>query len=316
MSSEPSAPAPAMLTSLIGEAAGRHLTAARAVERLRLWDPSSPAAPVGERPRVFLNMACTADGRTTLNGRSGPIGNRADRELFHALRTAVDAVLVGAGTVRAERYRRLVRDEAHRQLRRERGLSEEPLACIVSASLTLAPESVPLLADPAARIVILTPSPAGELTGGASSRHTTPDGQPPPGGQVAPGRQATREEQGPPVEYVRAAREGHLDLPTAMAELYTRWGVRTMLCEGGPHLNGALLAAGLVDDLFLSLAPKLGGGAGPRASLRIVCGPELDPPVELELREALESEGCLLLRYAVGGGPGGARRAPMRPRPV
>ncbi len=49
-----------------------------------------------------------------------------------------------------------------------------------------------------------------------------------------------------------------------------------MLCEGGPHLNGALLAAGVVDELFLTLAPKLGGGADPQASLRIVCGPELD----------------------------------------
>jgi riboflavin biosynthesis pyrimidine reductase len=213
-------------------------------------------------------MACTADGRTTLKGRSGPIGNRADRELFHALRTTVDAVLVGAGTARAEGYRRLVRDEAHRQLRRERGLSEEPLACIVSASLALSPESVPLLADPAARVVILTSSPAGELPAGAP-------------------------------EYVRAAHEGKLDLQAALVELRARWGVRTVLCEGGPHLNGALLAAGAVDELFLTLAPKLGGGSDPQASLRIVCGPELDPPVELELRDALESEGCLLLRYEV-----------------
>jgi riboflavin-specific deaminase-like protein len=270
MSSRSSAPAPAVLTSLIGEGAGRHLSAAQAVERLRLWDPSSSAPVVEGRPRVFLNMACTADGRTTLNGRSGPIGNHADRELFHALRGAVDAVLVGAGTTRAEHYRRLVRDEAQRQLRLERGLAEEPLACIVSAGLSLSPESVPLLADPAARVVILTPSPAGELPAGAA-----------------------------PVEYVRAARDGQLDLRAALAELRTRWGVRTVMCEGGPHLNGALLVAGAVDELFLTLAPKLGGGADPQASLRIVCGPELDPPVELELREVLESESNLLLRYGV-----------------
>jgi hypothetical protein len=61
----------------------------------------------------------------------------------------------------------------------------------------------------------------------------------------------------------------------------------------------------LVDELFRSFAPKLGGGDGPQASLRIVCGSELSPPVELELRDVLESEGCLLLRYGVGGG--GAR---------
>jgi riboflavin biosynthesis pyrimidine reductase len=277
MSPDPSAPAPAMLTSLTGESAGRHLSAAQAVERLRLWDPRSPARPVGDRPRavgerpcVFLNMASTADGRATLGGRSGPIGNRADKELFLALRTAVDAVLVGAGTARAERYRRLVKDESQRRLRLERGLAAEPLACIVSAGLALSPDSVPLLGEPDARVVILTPSPAGELPASVA-----------------------------PVEYVRAAREGQLDLRAALAELHARWGVQTAMCEGGPHLSGALLAAGLVDELFLSLAPKLGGGADPQASLRIVCGPELDPPAELELHEALESEGCLLLRYGV-----------------
>lgn len=268
MSSAPDAPAPAILASLIGETAGRHLSAAQAVEGMRLWDSSSSAPAPQDRPRVFLNMASTTDGRATLGGRSGPIGNRADKELFLALRTAVDAVLVGAGTARAERYRRLVKDELQRRLRLERGLAEEPLACVVSASLALSPESVPLLADPAARVVILTPSPADTLPGGAP-------------------------------EYVRAGRDGVLDLPAALAELHARWGVHTMMCEGGPHLNGALLAAGLVDDLFLSLAPKLGGGADAQASLRIVCGPELSPPVELELHEALESEGCLLLHYRV-----------------
>ena len=230
---------------------------------------------------MFLNMASTADGRATLGGRSGPIGNRADKQLFLALRTAVDAVLVGAGTARAERYRGLVRDPGRRGLRLERGLAEEPLACIVSSSLALSPESLPLLADPAARVVVLTSSPAGELPAGAS------------GGPAAPAEHA------PPVEYVRTARAGQLDLRAALAELHARWGVRTVLCEGGPHLNGALLAAGVVDELFLTLAPKLGGGADPQASLRIVSGPELDPPVELELREAFESDGCLLLRYGV-----------------
>jgi riboflavin biosynthesis pyrimidine reductase len=56
----------------------------------------------------------------------------------------------------------------------------------------------------------------------------------------------------------------------------------------------------VVDELFLSLAPKLGGGEL-AASLRIVSGPELDPPVELELLDVLESQSNLLLRYRVGG---------------
>ena len=277
-------PEPAPLTRLLG-GASQPLSAAQAVERLRLWE-RTPARERSGRVRVILNMVCTADGRAALDGRSGSIGNRADRELFHALRTAIDAVLVGAGTVRTERYRRLVRDEAHRQLRRERGLAEEPLACIVSTSLVL--PDVPLLSDPGARVVIITPSPDRELRGSV-----------------------------PAVEYVRAARRGQLDLPAALGELRTRLGVRTVLCEGGPHLNSQLLAAGLVDELFLSLAPKLAGGGGvpegsargenaPGAPLRIVDGPDLDPPVEMELLDVLESESHLLLHYGVGGA-GGAR---------
>ncbi len=302
MSSTPDAVAPAVLMSLTGETAGRQLTAAQAVARLRLWDPSSDPSPSaaaigerGERPRVFLNMTSTVDGRATLGGRSGPIGNRADKELFLALRTAVDAVLVGAGTARTERYRRLVKDESQRRLRLERGLAEEPLACIVSAGLALSPESVPLLADPAARVVILTPSVAGVLPADDSSRAAAPDAPATPGEHPSGHVPST-------IEYVRTPHEGQLDLRAALAELHARLGAQTVMCEGGPHLNGALLAAGLVDELFLTLAPKLGGGADPRTSLRIVCGPALSPPVELELREALESDGYLLLRYGVGGG--------------
>ncbi len=255
-------------------------------------------------------MASTADGRATLEGRSGPIGNRADKELFLALRTAVDAVLVGAGTARTERYRQLVKAESQRRLRRERGLAAEPLACIVSAGLALSPESVPLLGEPDARVVILTPSAAGVLPGADASGAAAPSAQATPGGHATAPQQDPPAELAAPVEYVRTAHEGQLDLRAALAELHTRWGVRTVMCEGGPHLNGALLAAGAVDELFLTLAPKLGGGSDPQASLRIVCGPELDPPVELELREALESEGCLLLRYGVGGDRGA--RPPAR----
>ena len=265
-------------------------TAAEVIEQLRLWevaDQPRVAQAQTERPYLLLNMASTVDGRATIGGRSGPIGNRADHELFHALRTTVDAVLVGAGTVRAEHYGRLVRTESARELRRARGLAEEPLACIVSASLALPAQEIPLLTDPAARVAILTPSPASlpECAGAA--------------------------------RYVRAAHEGRLDLQAALTEL-RRSGVRTVLCEGGPHLNAQLLAEGLVDELFLSLAPKLAGGDAVGESLRIVSGGELRPPVELELLGALESEGQLLLRYRArrageprvepAGGGGGAGR--------
>jgi riboflavin-specific deaminase-like protein len=227
------------------------------------------AQSVSGRPYLMLNMASTLDGRASIDGRSGPIGNRADRELFHALRAGVDAVMAGAGTVRVERYGRIIPSEATRARRLQRGLSEEPIACIVSARLSL-PEDMPLLNEPAARVVIVTPSAASLPRAGAR------------------------------VEYVRANRDGRLDLRLAMRELAERFGVRTLLCEGGPHLNAELLQADVVDELFLSLAPKLSGGEDVTGeALRIVAGATFEQPLELELLGALENESHLFLRYGV-----------------
>jgi riboflavin-specific deaminase-like protein len=245
---------------------GEPAVAEEIVAGLRAGDRSAGASG---RPYVMLNMVSTVDGRASIGGRSGALGSPADRELFHALRRAVDAVMVGAGTARSERYGRIVRDAARRRERHERGLSEEPLACIVSGGLSL-PADLPLLAEPEARVVIVT-----------SSAASLP---------------ATRAE----VAYVRTGRDGRIDLPAALAELRERFAVRTLLCEGGPHLNSQLLVAALVDELFLSLSPKLAGGdSSPKEMPRILAGDELEPPVELALAGALRSDSELFLRYAV-----------------
>jgi riboflavin-specific deaminase-like protein len=255
---------PAMFRRLLpaGEAAG----ASQIVDSFEL---AERAQTVAARPYLILNMVSTLDGRASIGGRSGPIGNRADRELFHALRASVDAVMAGAGTVRVERYGRIIPNATTRERRVARGLVEEPLACIVSARLTL-PDDLPLLNEPAARVAIVTPS-AASLTGTSAQ-----------------------------IEYVRAGSDGRLDLRLAMRELSERFGVRTLLCEGGPHLNAELLQAGLVDELFLSLAPKLTGGEDVTGeALRIVAGATFEQPLELELLGALENESDLFLRYGV-----------------
>jgi riboflavin biosynthesis pyrimidine reductase len=222
------------------------------------------------RPCAMLNMVGTVDGRASIGGRSGRLGNRADRELFRGLRGVVDAVMVGAGTVRAERYGRIIPDQALRGRRRERGLSEEPFACIVSGRLSLEAE-IPLLAEPSSRVVIVTSS------------------------------QASLPEIAAHTDYIRTQRDGVLDLRAALAELYERFGVRTLLCEGGPHLNSQLLAAGLLDELFLSVSPMLAGGEDVSGEgLRIFAGRELSEPAKLDLLGALESESQLFLRYGVG----------------
>jgi 5-amino-6-(5-phosphoribosylamino)uracil reductase len=102
-----------------------------------------PAPP--DRPFVLANFIATADGRATIAGRTGPIANRADYELFHALRTRGDAVMVGAETVRVESYGPM-----------------EQTAVLVTRSARV-PADVGLLRAPDNRVIVLTPSPDAEL---------------------------------------------------------------------------------------------------------------------------------------------------------
>jgi riboflavin biosynthesis pyrimidine reductase len=217
---------------------------------------------------VLLNMVETADGRATLGGRSGAVSGAADRELFHALRASCDGVLVGAGTVRAERYGRMLRDESLRALRERHGMPPEPLACIVSGRLVLG-DDIPLLRDPEARVVVLTAS------------------------------EASLPELGAQLDYVRTP-GAQLDLAAAVTELATRFSLASVLCEGGPHLARELLAAGLLDEIFLTVSPLLAGGEPSSGeALRILAGAELDPPAQLELLDAMRSGSYLFMRYAV-----------------
>ena len=85
------------------------------------------------------------------------------------------------------------------------------------------------------------------------------------------------------------------DVADAVADLGRR-GIRRILCEGGPTLNAALFAAGLIDEVFLTIAPKLVGGDDP---LTIVKGPRFGPTIHLELRSVIELESELFLRYRV-----------------
>ena len=85
------------------------------------------AEPQDHRPYVITNFAITLDGRATLHGRSGAIGSDADTEMLVGLRTKVDAVMIGAGTMRAERYGRVVPDPAKRARRERDGLPQDPL---------------------------------------------------------------------------------------------------------------------------------------------------------------------------------------------
>jgi riboflavin-specific deaminase-like protein len=216
--------------------------------------------PHEQRPFVAVNFAATVDGRAAIGGVSGPIGSGADTAMLACLRTRFDAVMIGAGTMRAERYGRLASNPGKRESRERIGLPPDPLMVIVSGRLDL-PWDAPLFTDGDGQVLLFTAS------------------------EAEPPATAT------PVEAIR--HENFVDLPEALRHLRRERGIRALLCEGGPGLHGELQGGGMVDDLFLTIAPKLSGGAG---APRIVEG-ELPAVAGLELLWLLEEKGELFARY-------------------
>ena len=229
-------------------------TIAEEVSDLRLVERAHP-----DRPYVFLNFAATVDGRATIDGRSGPIGSEVDTELLQRLRTQADAVMIGAGTMRTERYGRIVPDPELRAWRERIGLPHDPLAVIVTATMNL-PWDAPLFTDGGGRVLIFTSS----------------DKEPP---QTATTVRVVRHEFG-------------VELAKALDHLRNERGIRALLCEGGPTLHGQLEADGLTDELFLTVSPKLAGGIAPR-----ILEGDLPQVQGMELVRLLESEGELFARY-------------------
>jgi riboflavin-specific deaminase-like protein len=214
-----------------------------------------------DRPYLGINMVSSLDGKATLNWRTKGLSTEVDRRLFHHLRTQADAVMVGAGTAREERYGRMTKNDELRQKRQNEGFVPDALAVVVSGRLDLPPD-LPLLNDPEQTVVIATGSDAS-----------------------IPGVEGR-------VEYARVGD----DLPRLMSYLHEEHGVRSVLCEGGPTLNSFLFAAGLVDELFLTMNPKVVSGA---AALTIVAGRELVEPAELDLVSVAEADGELYTRWRV-----------------
>jgi riboflavin biosynthesis pyrimidine reductase len=171
-------------------------------EQLDSYNPGEWARE--DRPFVAMNFVATVDGRATIGGRSGPIGSDADTAILTGLRTRFDAVMIGHGTMRAERY----------------------------------------------------------------------------------------DDIGKPLFVVESTPTGRVDLVETLRSLRHERGIRALLSEGGPTLYGAMAAAGLVDELFLTIAPKLAGGGAPR-----ILEGDLPAVAELELAWLLEEDGELFARY-------------------
>jgi riboflavin biosynthesis pyrimidine reductase len=223
------------------------------------------AGAPADRPYVVCNFVTSADGKAAAQGRTALLGGDGDRATFHLLRTQVDAILAGTGTLRVERYGVLVRDERLAQIRVGEGRPAQPLAVVISRSGQV-PFDIPLFADGRSRVAVYAPA-----------------------GMAVPESKAHVELHGLP-----AGAEG--ELAGVLRSLRDEHHVRCLLCEGGPGLFNAMLADDLVDELFLTLAPALVGGR----ERGITSGRELKAIRPLRLVWALERDGHLFLRYARG----------------
>jgi riboflavin biosynthesis pyrimidine reductase len=212
-------------------------------------------------PHLRVNFVTSVDGAVSVDSYSAGLSGPADKRVFKLLRDLCDALLVGAGTLRHEGYRPL-RFGPERVARRvAAGVAEQPTLVVVSSRLDM---PVEVLAGSAVRPIVLTHAAAPQA-----------------------GMDALAD-----VADVLAFGETSVDLRAGLSALAAR-GLTQVLCEGGPHLFGALTAADAVDEMCLTLAPLLAGpGCG-----RITAGPPLPDPRQIALAHALEEDGNLFLRY-------------------
>jgi riboflavin biosynthesis pyrimidine reductase len=185
-------------------------------------------------PWLRANFITSLDGAATQDGLSAGLGNADDKLVFDTLRLLADVILVGAGTVRAEGYGGMRAEPADAAWRVAHGLAAQPALAIVSARLDIAP-SHPFFADAVVRPIVVT--------------H---------GGSPADRRAALAD-----VADVLVCGTDAVDVGRMRAELAAR-GLPQVLCEGGPHLLGALIEADCIDELCLTVSPLLESGPAGR----------------------------------------------------
>ena len=169
-----------------------------------------------------MNMVASVNGVASVDGKASGIGGPADREAMRRIRSKVDAVMVGAGTLRAEKLNLGLDDHSIAQ----------PLAVVVCGQ-DPPPVATNLLRSASQRLLLIIPEKASESYSEFPTRYT----------EILP----IPEPEEP----------GRLDLAKAIRELRRRFGVTRLLVEGGPGINGTLLARSLVDELFLTISPAI-----------------------------------------------------------
>ncbi|MEX5720992.1 dihydrofolate reductase family protein [Geodermatophilus maliterrae] len=226
------------------------------------------ALPPGRSVRV--DFVVSLDGAITVEGRSAGLGSPGDKRVFRVLRALADAVLVGHGTAAAEGYRPVAADSAVGRLRAALGRPVSAPVVVVSRRASPAPGDRLALAP----TVLVTCAAAD------------------------PDRRAALADAGVDV---LVCGDDDVDLPLALDRLADR-GLEQLVCEGGPALLTSALAAGVVDELDLTVAPALVGGGG-----RLVTD-ALPGVVRPRLLQVLEEDGVLFTRYALPDRPERATR--------
>jgi 2,5-diamino-6-(ribosylamino)-4(3H)-pyrimidinone 5'-phosphate reductase len=219
-------------------------------------------------------MITSVDGKVAVGGKAGSIGSSTDRTVMRTLRSHADAVMIGAGTLRAERLT-LAIPENLAQARRSHSLRPQPLAIVVTVTGDVPLQKNLLGSSPDNLLVLASPETTEERLAALAALASI---------EIVPQE--------------KLASGSSLDLTKALEVLKKRYAVDVLLVEGGPSLNYALASSGLVDELFLTLAPKLLGGVHPDA-ITILEGMSLLPTKSPnpELISVHLSNNELFLRY-------------------
>jgi riboflavin biosynthesis pyrimidine reductase len=232
-------------------------------ELVELYRHRAPEAGAWVRTNFVASLDGSIQGP---DGRSGSINTVSDQHVFAIHRALADVVVVAAGTARHEGYRAVDLAPWQQAVRQAEGLAQLPTLVVVSASADLDP----IIAAPA-------------MGAGGPVIVATTEGK--PDRDLAPLQAAGIE--------VLELGVGLVDLPLLVDELAGR-GLPRLLCEGGPRLHRDLLAAGLVNELSLTLAPVVVGGQGARTT----SGDPLPTPANFELQFALlGNDGALFTSY-------------------
>lgn len=227
------------------------------------------STPPTNRPYVAMNMVSSLDGKATVNNqlRKGALGSEQDRQVMNDIRSHFDAVCAGANTVRDFPYYLGV-PKSMEATRQARGLKPQPYT-VVFSHRGLLPLEAPLFTQAPMPPLVFTSALVSEATQQQLAKRAV----------------------------VEVCGASSLDLGCALQRLCHQYGVKRLLLEGGPSLNYSFLRHRAVDELFLTVAPKLVGSAQDPGILH--GSHVLEGPHQLTLLAVNLHDHELFLRYSV-----------------